>query len=157
MANFQDVFSSGRQGADEGGASHLDGANGGRNGSPHVRKTHLYSRIILSCRERRYRLRSRNPQGDRHNGPDPRSRGCAIHTQDAWEPRPRSVEFRSAPWDSAPARMSHRRASNAKVGLPERSRCRAGMKDDAAQLLWPTSLHTRVADQRGSRSIGRSN
>ena len=127
MANFPDVFSSGRQGADEGGASHLDGANGGRNGSPHVRKTHLYSRIILSCRERRYRLRSRNPQGDRHNGPDPRSRGCAIHTQDAWEPRLRSVKIQirtmglgSRPDEPSTSFKRRGRASGAKQ-MPSRN------------------------------------
>jgi len=154
MANFQDAFSSGRPGADEGGASHLDGANGGRNGSPHVRKTHLYSRIILSCRERRYRLRSRNPQGDRHNGPHLRSRGGAIHTQDAWEPRLRSVKIQIRTW------LQPRRASDkarVEVGPLERNGSRAGMKDDAAERLWPTSLPARVADKRGSRSIRQSN
>src|SRR5436190_15218480 len=148
MADFGDVFSSGRQGADGGGASHLDGASGGHNGSTHVRKKHLCSRIILSCRERRYCLRSRNLQGDRHNGPHLRSRGGAIRTQDAWEPRLRSVEvqIRTMGLGSCPDEPST--STNAEVGPPEQGGCRAGMKDDAAKRLWPTSLPTRTADRR---------
>jgi len=55
--------------------------------------------------------------------------------------------------------LQPRRASDkarVEVGPLERNGSRTGMKDDAAERLWPTSLPTR-ADKRGFSPIRRSN